>query len=389
MGDQLARVALSILVFARTGSPAWTALTYAMTILPNLAGGALLSGLADRFSRRGVMVVADAARALLVGAMALPGMPIAVMVVLLCLVQLLYAPFSAARNAMLPSVLSGDRFVAGLALLRTTSQLGMVAGFGAGAALVAELGTTRTLLVDAATFAVSALLVWWGVRPHRPPDTDAPGNSAWSWWVSLRAGYRLVITNRQLRALVALACVSGFYVVPEGLAVPYAAQLGGGAAAVGWLLAANPIGAVVGMTLLKAVRPDWRLRLMGPLAVASCLVLLPTAWAPVLAVSVTLWVVNGLFSSYDMVANASFVQITPDESRGQAIGLAGAAMQGAQGLGVVVGGLVAQVISPGTVIGLAGVAGAGAALLAAIAWSRAAAPLPRQGQGEAGGVVSP
>src|SRR6266700_2167076 len=69
IGDQLARVALSVLVYDRTGSPAWTALTYAMTILPNLIGGALLAGLADRFARRAVMVIADVVRAVLVAVM--------------------------------------------------------------------------------------------------------------------------------------------------------------------------------------------------------------------------------------------------------------------------------------------------------------------------------
>ena len=391
VGDQLARVALSILVFDRTGSPAWAALTYAMTILPNLAGGALLSGLADRFPRRQVMVAADAIRAVLVAVMALPGQPIAVMVVLLGVVQVLFAPFSAARNAVVPRVLDGDRYVVGLAVMRTTDQLGMVVGFGAGAALVVALGTHTTLFLDAATFAVSALLVSLGVRPHRSAAGDADVRTARRWWASVRAGFGLVMGDRRLRALVGLACVSGFYVVPEGLAVPYAAQIHGGTAAVGFLLAANPVGAVVGMLTLKSVRPSWRVTLMGPLAVATCLVLLPTAWAPALAataalvVTVVLWVANGLFSAYDMVAQSSFVQIVPDASRGQAIGLASAAMQGAQGLGVVIGGLVADVLTPAVVIGIASVAGTLAAFAAANAWRRAAAsPLARDGWGEAG-----
>lgn len=383
VGDQLARVALSILVFDRTGSPAWAALTYAMTILPNLAGGALLSGLADRFPRRTVMVVADVARAVLVALMALPGQSVIVMVVLLAVVQVLFAPFSAARNAVVPKVLDGDRYVVGVAIMRTTDQLGMVVGFGAGAALVTALGTHTTLFMDAATFAVSALLVSLGVRLHRPPATS-DSRTARTWWHSLRAGFGMVSGDRRLRALVGLACVSGFYVVPEGLAVPYASQIHAGTAGVGILLAANPVGAVLGMIVLKSLRPGWRLRLMGPLAVATCAILLPTAWAPVLAVSAVLWVANGLFSAYDMVANATFVQIVPDASRGQAIGLASAAMQGAQGLGVVVGGLIAQAITPAVVIGWAAIAGTVAALMAATAWARAASPLPQAGWGEAG-----
>lgn len=380
LGDQLARVSLSILVFDRTGSPAWAALTYAMTILPNLAGGALLSGLADRFARRTVMVTADVLRALLVAVMALPGQPIVVMVLLLAVVQVLYAPFAAARSAVMPSVLDGDRFVVGTAVMRTTDQLGHIAGFGVGAALVTALGTHTTLAVDAGTFAVSALLLSLGIQLHRPPAAGTAAHGARAWWRTLRAGFTLVTGDRKLRALVGLACVSGFYVVPEGLAVPYAAQIQGGTLAVGLLLAANPVGAVLGMLILKSVRPDWRLRPMGPLAVATCAVLLPTAWAPPLAVTVALWIANGLFSSYDMVANTTFVQIVPDASRGQAIGLAVAAMTTAQGVGVVAGGLLAQVITPALVIGIAGLGGTVAALAASAAWRRATPLLPQPGQ---------
>lgn len=48
-GDQLARVALAVLVFDATGSPAVTALAYAVTFLPWLVGGPLLAGLGDRY----------------------------------------------------------------------------------------------------------------------------------------------------------------------------------------------------------------------------------------------------------------------------------------------------------------------------------------------------
>ena len=53
LGDQLARVALAILVFSRTGSGLATAATYALTFLPAVVGGVLLSGLADSRPRRG------------------------------------------------------------------------------------------------------------------------------------------------------------------------------------------------------------------------------------------------------------------------------------------------------------------------------------------------
>jgi MFS family permease len=76
-GDQLARVALTILVFNVTHSALLAAVTFAVSIVPTFLGGLLLSGLADRFPRRTVMIACDLARAALVAVMAVPGMPLA------------------------------------------------------------------------------------------------------------------------------------------------------------------------------------------------------------------------------------------------------------------------------------------------------------------------
>ena len=74
-GDQLARVALTLLVYDRTGSSLLAAVTFAASIVPTFVGGITLSGLADRWPRRRVMIACDLSRALLVAIMALPGYP--------------------------------------------------------------------------------------------------------------------------------------------------------------------------------------------------------------------------------------------------------------------------------------------------------------------------
>src|SRR5690348_9701371 len=78
-GDQLARVALAVIVFARTNSAGLTAITYALTFVPALFGGVLLGGLGDRYPRRDVMVASDVVRGLLVALMALSGVPLVVL----------------------------------------------------------------------------------------------------------------------------------------------------------------------------------------------------------------------------------------------------------------------------------------------------------------------
>lgn len=384
IGDQLARVALTLLVYDRTESAGLAALTYALTYLPDLVGGAALAGLADRYPRRDVMVATDLGRAVLVVAMAIPAVPLAGQMALLVAVQLVSAPFSAARQAVLADILSGDRLTLGLGVFSMTYQAGLVLGFGAGAALVAELGTSAALVIDAVTFVVSGILIAYGLGPHqprlfRPPragsgdaaesTTDPPGDGQWQ---AIRAGWRVVAHDARLRTLLAIACCSGFYVVPEGIAVPYAAEIGAGTAAVGWLLAANPIGTFIGMLLLRRVRPGRRLALMGPLAVASSAILLPSGWAPGLPVTFVLWTLSGVFSAHDMVTQATYVEAVPAHRRGQAVGVAIAALRAAQGLAIVIAGVVAQVLAPSTIIAVAAALGTVAATVATLRWLRAA-----------------
>jgi predicted MFS family arabinose efflux permease len=315
------------------------------------------------------MVVADVARAALVAVMAIGGLPLGGQVALLVLVQLLAVPFSAARSATLPNVLEGDRLVVGIGLINMTYQLGLVLGFAVGGLVVGAIGVSGALLVDAATFVVSALVIGLGISRHLPTGAaeSKPG-----WWRTTTAGLRIVAGHPRLRLLVGFACLSGFYVVPEGLAVPYAAQLGVGAAGVGLLLAASPVGMVGGMVLLKRLHPQRRLRLLGPLAMATGLALLPTWGAPGLAVTVLLWAVGGAAGAYDMITSSTFVQTAPDHVRGQAVGFAIAALRASQGFAIVIAGLLAQVWRPAMVIGMAAAAGVVVAAVIAVRWSRVA-----------------
>jgi MFS family permease len=392
VGDQVARVALTVLVFDRTASAALTALTYALTFLPDLVAGPLLSGLADRFPRRATMVVTDVARAVLVAVMAVPGMPLPDLATLLVAVQMLAAPFLAARSAILPHLLDGDRYVAGAALIGTTYQSAQVLGFALGGPLVAAVGVSPALGLDAASFLVSAAVLRLGVPEQRAEGTagsttarsTTAGAGFRAWAAAVREavarigqGARIVGRDARLRSLIALACVSAFVVTVEGLAAPYAAELGAGTVAVGVLLAANPLGAAVGIVALtRLVAPEARVRLLGPLAVGSCVPLVASALDPPLAAVVGLWMLSGLCCAYQVPANAAFVAAVPDAHRGQAFGLAVTALRVTQGLGVLVSGLVAQQSSPSVAVAISGALGVVVALGVALAWTRARGARP-------------
>src|SRR5215470_2263524 len=369
VGDQFARVALAVLVFDRTRSAGLTALTYALTFLPSLLAGPLLSGMADRLPRRSVMVVSDLARMVLVAAMALPGLPLLAVGALLVIVQILAAPFNAARAATLPAILDGDRYVVACTVSNMTYQLAQLAGFAVGGVLVGTLGPTEALLLDAATFAASAALVRFGLRARPAAAMARTARSRWSRDITDGAG--LVWRDRRLRALVMLASISGFYITVEGLSVPYADEIGGGPATVGLLMAANPAGTLLGMALISQLAPEHRNQLLGPLAVAACAPLLGCALHPGLMITLALWALSGLASAYQVVANAEFVRSVPDSRRAQAFGLAVTVLVAAQGVGVVLAGTAADRDGPAMVVAVAGAVGMVAAALAAVSWDRA------------------
>ncbi|SEK69213.1 MFS transporter [Nonomuraea pusilla] len=363
MGDQLARVALAVLAYELTGSATVTTFTYALTFVPSLLGGPLLGGLADRFPRRRVMVVCDVARALLVGLMALPQVPFPALCALLLVVQLIDAPEKTARIATTPDVLEARLYPAGVTLSQMTSQLTALAGFGAGGAIVTAAGPRAALAMNAASFALAALIVAAGVR-HRPASRTGRA-------VSLRetaAGVRLVATDPRLRGLLGFALLATFSIAPEGLAVPYADALGGGAVAAGLLLCAIPAGSVVGMYLvnrLSAGPPA-----LAPLAALSCLPLVVSAAEPGVAVSVAAWFLTGALSAYQVIANAEFVRLVPAERRGQAVGVAASALTAVQGVGVLLSGPLADLAGPAAAIAVYGAAGTIAALPLARSWRR-------------------
>lgn len=365
-GDQFARVALTVLVYQRTRSPLLTALTYAASYLPWLIGGLALSGVADRYPRRDVMIAADLVRMVLVAAMIVPGMPLWAMIVLLFAVTTLNAPFQGARSALRATILPGDNYALGLAVSQITREIGVVGGFVAGGVIVAGLGARDALLIDAVTFAASALLLRAGVRRRPAPDRVRTSQLA-----EIQAGVMLVFGDRRLLTLMLLGWLAAFYTVAEALAVPYAAHLRGGAIAAGMIFAAGPLGSAIGMAVFsRLIRPAARLRWMGPLAVAACAVPVACLTQPGLAVSLAIFTLSGISAGYQAAANAAFVAAAPDSRRGQAYGLANAGMMLGQGLVYVLAGAAASLAAPADVIAGSGAVGAAVAGWLYLAWRR-------------------
>ncbi len=364
-GDQLARVALTVLVYNRTHSAVLAALTFVASIVPVFLGGVLLSGIADRLPRRAVMIGCDLTRGVLVLVMAVPRVPLAALIVLLALVTLLGAPFQSARTAMLPDILTGDSFALGQAVSMTTYQLAQVAGFAAGGVAAGFLGTRTSLLLDAATFAGSALLVWRWVSSRPAPRISSEHGA--SPMADILAATHLVFRTPALRTPMLLGWLSAFYNVPEGVVTPLAQALSGGAVTVGLILTAQAFGATVGrIAFSRWVTPSRRTSLMEPLAIAASAVLILLVLRPNLVACLAILAVSGVLTCFQAPASAAFVTAAPAERRSQAFGLALAGMNLGQGAAMLIAGAVAEHVAPAVVIGVAGAIGTVAAAAIAI-----------------------
>jgi Major Facilitator Superfamily len=375
VGDRLALVALTLLVYDRTRSPLLAAAAYAAGYLPWVIGGLFLAGIADRRPRRSVMVCCDAARTVLVAAMAAPAVPLPALIALLFAATMFAAPFQSARASITPDILDGDRYALGTAVLQATALAAQVAGASAAGTAVAFLGVRAALVIDAATFAASGLLVGFGTRARPAAAGQAAAGSPLA---QASAGIRLIFGDPALRTLTLFGWLVVFYTIPEGIAAPYVASLRGGPVATGLLLAATAAATATGTALFsRLARPRQRLALMGPLAVATCATLALTALRPGLVISVAVLSASAAFGVYQLAANTAFVARLPGQQRAQAFGIASMGVIAGQGATFLAAGAAAERVTPAAVIAVAGGLGAAAALALTFTWRRLSPPRGR------------
>lgn len=331
----------------------------------------------DRRRKRALMIVADAARALLLcfaAVAALAGhMDVAGLFLIVVLVGIGTVVYEGACQALIPRIVPAAHLVQANGRLSATWSAALVTGPAVGGLLFATLGVTQALLFDVATYVVSiGCMLCVRVNEH-PPSAPTSQSADSGADTGLLAGIRYIWRDRPLAALIGAGTSLNFFVqfvfavevvflvrylrIPIGLvAIPFSvAAIGGiiGGMKAGWL--AEKLGSARALCLV-------------PASTVWMLLLIPVArpgWGVVLyALGVT-----GFFAGAAVLGSGSdaYIQATcPDGIVGRIASSSRWATWGIMPVGALTGGLLASVLGVRTVL-LIGAIGALASVLAVMA----------------------
>ena len=161
IGDWLYTLSVYSLILEYTGSAQSVSMAFVCQVLPQVFASPAAGVLADRISRRSVMIVADWARAAIVTAMMLVRSAdmVWLLYVLLTLETVFWAMFEPARSAVIPNITSEDERAAGNALGALTWSVNFMLGFAVGGVVAAVVGRQMVFVINGLSFALSGLIV--------------------------------------------------------------------------------------------------------------------------------------------------------------------------------------------------------------------------------------
>src|SRR3954447_26896611 len=317
VGDRMVAIALAFAVLELGGSATDVGLVMACRTLPLVATLLVGGVVADRVSRRVVMVVSDVARVLTQGLTALLLIAGAAQVwelaVLAGLTGAAGGFFNPAVAGVMPMIVPRERLQEANGLRATAMSAGEIAGPVIAGLLIAGVGPGWALAVDAASFAASA----WLLVLLRLPDVAARAASSflsdpsegWDVFTGLTWVWTFVLAAGLGNLIWGAWSVLGPVVADRSL---------GGAAAWGVVLGAVGVGALVGSVIAMRIRPR---RPLVTAAVAYSLFLFPLAFLA-LGAPVPVLALGALFGGVAMMLGNTVWESTlqarvPEESLGR------------------------------------------------------------------------
>ncbi len=252
-GDSVDALAFSWLVYELTGAASLMAVIVALNFLPTILLQPFTGVLADRIQKKTMMVVCDIARAVIVAAagilMLLGYLETWMLMAMTVLNSTLEAFREPAGFAAMPMLISKENYTLGTGLNSSSSRVASLIGTAAAGGIIALLGTGGALLVDAATFVISALII--GLIPfHEKAEGQKKSNS---FLRDFKAGIHYIWHEHALRALCMIGMLLNFCAVAFNIfAAPYVKDSMGGEAT---LLSVVEIALLVGTILGSLLAP--------------------------------------------------------------------------------------------------------------------------------------
>jgi MFS family permease len=368
LGSSFTLFALPLLVFKLTGSPLNLGVTTAAEFVPYLLFGLVIGAWVDRVDRKRLMIATDLARAAVIAVIpllaAVGQLSVGWVYVVAFCGSTLNIAFDAAEFAAIPSLVpSGDDLVTANGRVQASYSAAQVAGPLLAGLLITVAPVQQVLLVDAATFLVSAgMLGLIATRFNAPRDTE--GRRAIRREVV--EGLRYVLGHpvlRNISAMMALINLVAATVFTQ-LVVFAKRQLDASDSRVALLYAAGSAGVVLLSLAAGPVRRrlSFSLAALGALALDGLLtvVLATTRWY---WVALVLWAaISGLGIFFNINTVSLRQQIVPNHLLGRVISIAGVLAWSAIPVGALVGGWAVE--RTGNVAVVYGVIGAVVALIA-------------------------
>ncbi len=257
LGNVFFLVAIPWYVLQTTGSAAQTGITGFFAVAPTVLAGFLGGTLIDRLGYKRTSILADLASGVTTALIPLLHFTIGLqfwqLLVLVFLGALLDTPGNTARSALLPDLAEQ----AGMPIERATSltqviqRSALLVGAPLAGLLISIMGTAAVLWLDAASFFVSAAVIGLVIAAPQP----AAGAKSSSYFGEMREGFRFILQDRLILAIVATVMLTNFLDVTfSGVVRPvYVKQAFGEALNLGLLIGVNGGGGVIGGLIFAAI----------------------------------------------------------------------------------------------------------------------------------------
>lgn len=273
VGNVLSMIALPWFVLQTTDSPARAGLVGFAILLPGFAAGIFGGTLVDQFGYKRVSVVSDVISGLGIAAIPLlyhtTGLAFWQLLVLVFVGALLDVPGLTARRALVPELAqrAGMRLERVNAAFESLSNLALLIGPPVAGVLIATLGASNVLWLDAASFAVSAGLVALLIPRSAAPAPEAMPERG-GYLADLLSGLRFLRRDRVLFPMaIVLGLSNGLTGALFAVTLPvYAREALGGATDLGLMATATGLGAVLGATLYGGAGHRWPRRVIWLIA---------------------------------------------------------------------------------------------------------------------------